>query len=146
MSDAAHTSGGAPISVLICDDNDAMRELLRVVVSGRPSLRVVGEACDGDAAIREATRLQPDVILLDLAMPRQTGLQAIPELRRVAAAARIIVFSGFSTAAVAEDVLDLGAVRYLSKGADPDAINDAIEEAVATLQSTVAVTGTNSTA
>jgi DNA-binding NarL/FixJ family response regulator len=117
--------------VLICDDNQAMRALLRVVVEQRPTLRVVGEAADGHDAIREATRLQPDVILLDLAMPRRTGLEVLPELRQIAPEAKIIVFSGFSTASVAEGAIDLGAVRFLTKGADPEAISNAIEEVVA---------------
>jgi DNA-binding NarL/FixJ family response regulator len=108
-----------------------MREVLRDVIELRPSLRVVGEAADGDEAVVEATRLQPDVILLDLAMPNRTGLAALMELGQVAPSARIIVFSSFSTAAVAEEVLALGAVLYLEKGASPDAINDAIEEAAA---------------
>jgi DNA-binding NarL/FixJ family response regulator len=128
---ATHSDEPDTIGVLICDDNEPMRALLRVVVELRPSLRVVGEAADGQDAIHEAERLQPDVILLDLAMPRRTGLEVLPELRRIAPEARIIVFSGFSTASVAEGAIDLGAVRYLTKGADPDAINDAIEEVVA---------------
>lgn len=131
MSDETTQSLKAAIGVLICDDNEAMRALLRVVVELRPTLRVVGEAADGHDAIREATRLQPDVILLDLAMPRRTGLEVLPELREKAPEAKIIVFSGFSTASVAEGAIDLGAIRYLSKGADPDVINDAIEEVVA---------------
>jgi DNA-binding NarL/FixJ family response regulator len=131
MNEDATHSQPAAISVLICDDNEAMRALLRVVVELRPSLRVAGEAADGHDAIREATRLQPDVILLDLAMPRRTGLEVLPELRRIAPESRVIVFSGFSTASVAEGAIDLGAVRYLTKGADPEAINDAIEEVYA---------------
>jgi DNA-binding NarL/FixJ family response regulator len=101
------------------------------VIELRPSMRVVGEAADGDEAILEATRSQPDVILLDLAMPRRSGLDALLELRRVAPGAKIIVLSGFSIASVEVDVLELGAVLYLSKGADPDAIGNAIEEAAA---------------
>jgi DNA-binding NarL/FixJ family response regulator len=128
---ATHSDQQDTIGVLICDDNEPMRALLRVVVELRPSLRVVGEAVDGHDAIREATRLQPDVILLDLAMPRRTGLEVLPELRRIAPEARIIVFSGFSTASVAEGAIDLGAVRFLTKGGDPEAINDAIEEVFA---------------
>jgi DNA-binding NarL/FixJ family response regulator len=129
MSDGVNVFGEATIGVLMCDDNGAMRELLRAVVETRPSLRLVGEAADGNEAIVEAARLQPDVILLDLAMPRRTGLEALVELRRVAPAARIIVFSGFSMASVADEVIELGAVLYLQKGADPEAINDAIEKA-----------------
>jgi DNA-binding NarL/FixJ family response regulator len=131
MSDGANNGGKAVVGVLICDDNEAIRDLLRAVVKLRPSLRIVGEAADGNEVIVEAERLQPEVILLDLAMPERTGLEALLELGRVAPAAKVIVFSGFSTASVAEDVIALGAVRYLSKGANPDAINDAIEEVAA---------------
>ena len=131
MSDAATHSHQPAIGVLICDDSEAMRAMLHVVVEQRPSLRIVGEAVDGNEAIREATRLQPDVILLDLAMPRRTGLDVLPELRVVAPDARIIIFSGFSTASVGDEAIDLGAIRFLTKGADPDAINDAIEQVVA---------------
>ena len=131
MSNGANNSLKAAIGVLICDDNEAMRALLRVVIKLRPTLRVVGEAADGHDSIREATRLQPDVILLDLAMPRRTGLEVLPEIREKAPDAKIIIFSGFSTASVAEGAIDLGAIHYLMKGADPEAINDAIEEVVA---------------
>lgn len=131
MSNGASPSEGAVIDVLICDDNQPLRALLREVIGLRPSLRVVGEARDGNEAIEEATRLQPEIILLDLAMPRRTGLGALPELRQVAPEAKIIVFSGFSTASVVDEVLALGAARYLSKGADIDEINDAIEEVAA---------------
>jgi DNA-binding NarL/FixJ family response regulator len=65
-------------------------------------------------------------------MPNRTGLEALPELRQVAPTAKIVVFAGFSTGTVAEDVIKLGAVRYLEKGASPEAINDAIEEAART--------------
>jgi DNA-binding NarL/FixJ family response regulator len=141
MSNGASPSGRAAVDVLICDDNQPLRALLREVIGLRPSLRVVGEARDGNEAIVKARRLQPDIIVLDLAMPRRTGLDALPELRQVAPAAKIIVFSGFSTASVADEVLALGAVRYLSKGADIDEINDAIEEVAAQRTSDPAVTG-----
>jgi DNA-binding NarL/FixJ family response regulator len=139
MNGGATTSGRATVGVLICDDSEVLRTLLRAVIGLRPSLCVVGEAGDGIEAIVEATRLQPDVILLDLAMPRRTGLEALPDLGRVAPTAKIIVFSGFATASVAEEVIELGAARYLSKGADPDEINDAIEEVAA--QTTLVVPG-----
>jgi DNA-binding NarL/FixJ family response regulator len=140
MTYDANTSDETVVGVLICDDNEALRGLLREVVKARPSLRVVGEAVDGNDAIVEAARLQPDVILLDLAMPLRTGLDSILELGKVAPGAQIIVFTGFSEASVAQDVLDLGAVRFLSKGASPDAINDAIEEVAAEAKSGALVT------
>lgn len=127
----AEGDGKAPdssVSVLICDDVESMRALLGVIVELRPGLRVVGEAGDGEQAIAQAERLQPDVILLDLSMPRRTGLDALPEIKRVAPAAKIIVLSGFVSSLVAADVLARGADCYIEKGADPDAIAAMIED------------------
>ena len=132
MSDAAPANGDVAAGVLICDDNDAMRTLLGVIVDSSSGLQVVGEAADGNEAVAEAARLQPNVILLDLAMPKRSGLEALPELRQVAPDARIIVFSGFATAIVAEQVIALGATSYLEKGVAPDTIVATIERALAT--------------
>jgi DNA-binding NarL/FixJ family response regulator len=124
-------------TVLICDDDSSMRSLLRVVVELSPGMQVVGDAADGEVAIREASRLQPDVILLDLAMPVLSGLDALPRLRECAADAKIIVLAGFSTATVADQVHALGAASYIEKGADPEAIVAAIERVVAGTTTTV---------
>ena len=118
-------------TVLLCDDNGAMRVLLRAIIDTAVGIRVAGEAADGDEAVLEATRLQPDVILLDLAMPIRSGLEALPDLRRVAPDAQIVVFSGFAEATVAEEVLALGARAYLQKGADPGTIIATIQSATA---------------
>jgi DNA-binding NarL/FixJ family response regulator len=137
-SNAAEASGHAEIGVLICDDAKAMRTLLGFVIDARPNLRVVGEAADGNAAIREATRLQPNVILLDLAMPVRTGLDALPELRAAVPDARIIVLSGFAAGLAADQALKLGAARYLEKGTDPETILETIEQVVAARPETAA--------
>jgi DNA-binding NarL/FixJ family response regulator len=118
-------------TILICDDHAEMRGMLRAVVELIPGMRVVGEAADGEVAIREASRLQPDVILLDLAMPVMSGFAALPTLRRTAAAAKIVVFAGFSTATVADEVLALGADSYVQKGTDVDTLIAVIEHVVA---------------
>jgi DNA-binding NarL/FixJ family response regulator len=128
MADASGSGGDGEIGVLICDDVDAMRMLLCLVVGLGADLRVVGEARDGNEAISEAKRLQPDVILLDLSMPRRTGLDALPEIRRAAPAAQIIVLSGFAASTIEAEVLALGAARFIEKGADPDMITAAIHE------------------
>ena len=130
MSTRTSHARDTSVGVLICDDNDAMRMLLGIVVETSQNLCVVGEAADGDEAVAEARRHQPDVILLDLAMPNRSGLEALPELRTVAPDATIIVLSGFAAATVADQVLALGAARYLEKGTHPDAIVTAIEQAV----------------
>jgi DNA-binding NarL/FixJ family response regulator len=131
MSNGASADGVTASGVLICDDNEAMRTLLTVIIGASPSMRVVGEAADGNEAIAEAQRLQPDVILLDLAMPNRSGLEALRELRHVAPEAQIVVFSGFASATVADEVIALGAASYLEKGAHPDTIVATIEEALA---------------
>lgn len=131
MSDHQPAPPDPAIGVLVCDDNAAFRELLGVIVGTTLDMRVVGEAADGNEAVLEATRLQPDVILLDLVMPNRSGLEALPELRRVAPSARIVVLSGFSVATVGEEVLALGARSYLEKGAHPDTIVATVRDAVA---------------
>lgn len=118
---AARTRG-----VLICDDLDAIRDLLRLIIDDAPTMHVVGEAADGRAAISEAARLQPDVILLDLAMPVMTGLEALPELRRIVPAAVIIVLSGFASTVAGSELRALGADAYIEKGSSIVAIVDTI--------------------
>ena len=129
MSNGEPTAGGTAAGILICDDNHALRELLRAVVDTGLGMHVVGEAADGNEVIAEAARLQPEVILLDLAMPNRSGLDALPELHRVAPNAQIVVFSGFDSTAVADEVIALGAASYLEKGASPETIVAAIAEA-----------------
>jgi DNA-binding NarL/FixJ family response regulator len=126
----AHRNDG-DIGVLICDDVDAMRTLLGVVIELHAGLRVVGEARDGNEAVAEAARLQPDVILLDLSMPHRTGLEALPDIKQAAPAARVVVLSGFAASTIEADVLALGAERFIEKGADPDLIATTIEEVAA---------------
>ena len=130
VSDGVVPNGSGKAGVLICDDSDSVRVLLSVIVDNSLRLRVAGEASDGNEAIAEATRLQPSVILLDLAMPRRSGLEALPDLRRVAPDARIVVFSGFASDTVADEVLALGAASYREQGAHPDVIVATIEQAL----------------
>jgi DNA-binding NarL/FixJ family response regulator len=120
-----------PISVLICDDVEAIRGLLAELIDSHDGLRVAGSAENGEEAIAEAQRLQPDVILLDLSMPVLTGLDALPEIKLAAPRAKVIVLSGFAAEMIAADALAHGADRFLEKGAHPDVITAAIEEAVA---------------
>ena len=131
MTEPVGGSTSPGITVLICDDSPSMRSLLRIVVELRDGMSVAGEAADGDAAIAQAELLQPDAILLDLSMPRRTGLEALPEINRVAPAAKVIVLSGFARSIVEEGLLGDGVAAYLSKGCEPDEILTAIEAAVA---------------
>ena len=118
-----------PIEVLVVDDHAVVREGLRTFLELQDGIEVVGEAADGEAAIREAERLRPDVILIDLVMPRLDGVGAMRELRRRLPATRVIVLTSF-----ADDERLLGAIRagaagYLLKNAEPQEVVRAVRAA-----------------
>lgn len=102
--------------VLIVDDAEDLRLLLRLRMDLSPSLEVVGEAADGATAIEEARRLQPDVVILDMAMPVMDGLQALPLIREAAPQVRVVVLSGFNEGTMARNARQAGADHYVVKG------------------------------
>ena len=120
----------ATIRVLVCDDSDAFRALLRYTLEEDRGIEVVGEAADGMAAIDEAERLQPDVVLLDLTMPILDGMDAIPVMLERAPAARVVALSGWRADRMEQAALDQGAIAYIEKSDDVQAIRDAVRLAV----------------
>lgn len=102
--------------VVIADDSDDVRMLLRAQLEMDGRFTVVGEANDGSVAVEIAQEQQPDLIVLDLAMPRVDGLTALPLLREAAPKARIVVLSGFDPLTVGPKVLAKGASRCVEKG------------------------------
>jgi DNA-binding NarL/FixJ family response regulator len=102
--------------VLIVDDAANLRELLTLLLEIEDDFEVVGTAADGQQAVAAAERLQPDLVLLDLAMPVMDGLQALPLLRAHVPDASIVIFSGFEHQALAEEALHAGADAYIEKG------------------------------
>ena len=88
MPEAAH-----PVRILIADDHPIFRDGLRRLLEADPGLTVVGEAADGSEALKLAIKLKPDILLLDLAMPRQTGLDTLPELTSACPQVRTIVLT-----------------------------------------------------
>ncbi|HEU4480685.1 MAG TPA: response regulator transcription factor [Actinomycetota bacterium] len=117
------------IRVLIVDDVDHLRFALSAILELDPELEVAGEAVDGFDALEKASDLQPDLILLDLAMPNLDGLQAIPRLLERAPDSRILVLSGFGKSALEEQAMEAGASGYIEKGGDPAAIAEALKNA-----------------
>jgi DNA-binding NarL/FixJ family response regulator len=119
------------IRVLLCDDAEGFRALMRSSLADDPRIEIVGEAADGVAGVEATAELQPDVVLLDMSMPRMGGLQAIPKMRRSAPRTSIIGLSSLSASRMAAPSIEIGAHSYLEKGTELDAIRAAIHEAAA---------------
>lgn len=109
-----------PCTVMVVDDVASERRLLRMVLESSGRFAVTAEAGDGQEAVERAAAVAPDLILLDLSMPRMDGLEALPLLRTAVPSARIVVLSGFSARHQASAVLEQGAHSYLEKGLHPD--------------------------
>lgn len=114
--------------VLLADDHELMRRLLRRAIAIRSGLEIVGEASDGVQALELARTLEPDVIVLDLAMPEMDGLQVAAALRAAHPDCAILVFSAFEAARAEAAALAAGADRYLEKAAGFQAAADATAE------------------
>jgi DNA-binding NarL/FixJ family response regulator len=119
-----------PIRVAIVDDTEDLRFLLRTALERR-GMEVVAEAADGREGIKACRASQPDVVLLDLAMPVLDGRAALPRIRRDSPRARIIVLSGFGADLLSDEMLELGADGYIEKGHSVRRIVQYVEDAVA---------------
>jgi DNA-binding NarL/FixJ family response regulator len=119
-------SKGAPIRVFLCDDAEPFRALMRFTLTEDDGIEVVGEAGDGDAGVAAVAALRPDVVLLDLSMPRCDGMAAIPRIRRESPDTAIVALSGFDADRMAAVVRERGAYAYLEKGVGVDEIRAAI--------------------
>jgi signal transduction histidine kinase/CheY-like chemotaxis protein len=106
-------------SVLLADDVAALRNLVRLAIESSGRFRVVGEASDGGGAITEAVALHPDLVLLDLSMPKMDGLEALPRILEAVPTTRVVVLSGFNHVRMAPVATRLGASAYLEKGLEP---------------------------
>ncbi len=116
------------IRILIADDHAVVREGLRALIDTEPGMQLVGEAADGAEAVAEAHRLHPDVILLDLVMPRMGGLEASGEIKHNHPDARILVLTSFDEDEKVFQAIQSGALGYLLKDASPDELLGAIRE------------------
>jgi DNA-binding NarL/FixJ family response regulator len=129
------------ISVLIVDDHPVVRDGLRGMFSADPRFEVLGEAGDGAEAIAAAEKFQPDVILMDLRMPRTDGVTAIRELAKRGVRARVLVLTTYDTDSDVLPAIEAGATGYLLKDAPREELFRAVEAAAqgqAVLSPTVA--------
>ena len=117
------------ISVLIVDDHAVVREGLRALLELQDDVEVVGEAGDGSESIELARRLAPDVILMDLVMPKLDGVEAMRQLRASLPESRVIVLTSFADEDRLLPAVQAGAAGYLLKNAEPSEVIRAIRAA-----------------
>ncbi len=130
------------IRILIADDHELVRKGLSALIDTHPGLQIVGEAADGEQAVCEASLLEPDVILLDLKMPRKDGIAAISEIKQANPDARILVLTSFGADEQVFAAIKAGALGYLLKDSSPAELIRAIESVhrgEATLSPTIAL-------
>lgn len=105
----------AQIRVVLADDESSVRALLGIALGMERDFDVVGEAIDGEEAVTMAGSHQPDAIVLDLMMPRLSGIEAIDRIRGLAPSTKIVVFSALSSAQMGAEALRRGAHAYVEK-------------------------------
>ncbi len=107
--------------VLVADDARFMRQLIREIIEPE-GFEVVGEAADGRAVVEEFSRLQPDVVTMDIVMPKRSGIDAAKEILALDPTARIVMVSALGQEALVMEALQAGAADYVVKPFKPDAV------------------------
>ncbi len=103
------------VRILIVDDHEIFRRGLRSLLESRADWEVCGEATDGRDAVDRAKQLQPDVIVLDITMPRLNGLDAVPLIRKQVPTAKVVILSQHQPALMKQVALAAGAGAYVTK-------------------------------
>jgi len=102
-------------SVLIVEDHALLREGVRALLSSHPDLKVIGEAADGREAIRQVEKLSPDVVLMDLSMPRMGGVEAIGQIKKKWPNIKILALTVYDSEEYVQTALQAGADGYILK-------------------------------
>ena len=109
-----------PPTIVVVDDAADVRLLMKTRLRVSGMFRVVGEGADGAQAVELARDLRPDLMLLDVSMPGVDGLEALPEVRRASPDTRVVLFSGFEEAGLADRARELGAAAFIEKSTPVD--------------------------
>lgn len=130
-----------PIRIVLADDQPIIRQGLRFIIGTQPDMEVVGEANDGDEAISAVERTRPDLVLMDIQMPKRTGIEATRAIAQAYPEAKVMLLTTFDVQAYVADGIRAGAVGYLLKDADTKTLLEGIRAAhrgAAIFQSTTA--------
>ena len=103
------------MAILIADDHALVRDGLRAILEREPDMRIVGTAANGREAVREATRLLPDIVIMDIVMPELSGIEAAAQIRDHCEPTKVIILSMYSTVEHIFRVLQAGALGYVLK-------------------------------
>ncbi|PYR63823.1 MAG: DNA-binding response regulator [Acidobacteria bacterium] len=125
------SASASAATILVVDDHAMFREALRMLLETDPTLRVVGEAGDGRDAIRLASELRPDLILLDLRMPGTSGLQALREIARITPPIRTLLLTAEVGESDVVEALRLGAKGVVMKESHPEVLFESIHTVLA---------------
>jgi two-component system response regulator NreC len=117
--------------VLLADDHVTVRHGLKLLIDGQPDMKVVAEASDGDAAVKRALTLKPDVVVMDISMPGMNGLAATRALKKQQPDAAIITLTRHSDDAYLQELLRAGVSGYVLKQSAPNELLQAIRAAAA---------------
>ena len=114
------------IKILLAEDHVIVRQGTRQLLEAEPDLEVIGEADDGEEAVELASRLKPDVVIMDVAMPRLSGIEATKQIKRILPSAIVLVLTGYDYDEYIFSLLEAGAAGYLLKDVSGDQLIDAI--------------------
>ncbi|MBV8227296.1 MAG: response regulator transcription factor [Verrucomicrobia bacterium] len=130
MSSSADSSENT-IGILIADDHPVVREGLAAIIELESDLKVLGQAHDGEEACRLYQELLPDILILDLRMPKKDGIEVVTELMKQRPRPRIVILTHSAKAEDLRRALAAGAKSYLLKGAEPEQVCNTIREVYA---------------
>ena len=116
------------IRVLLADDHNVVRGGIRALIEAEDGIEVIDEACDGVEAVLKARALNPDVILIDIQMPRKTGVEAIGEIKQANPNAKILVLTSYSDDEIVFAAIKAGALGYLLKESSTQELIQAIRD------------------